>query len=170
MDDKGSPTPDFLWKVHSFLSEMSKFGDAKLTAVIGLAGVFVGFLLRSVTIHQLITPPLSPALVIGAMSIIVFMVGIGFGLAGIFPRLIWHRHGPSRDKGIIFWQAILAHLSSDAYKKYCCSLSPDAITDQLAAEIFMLADVVNRKFWCLEWTAVFVVIAGIFGIFHLVLV
>jgi len=161
-----SPT-EFLWKVHTYLSDMSKFADAKLVVTIGFASAFAGYVLPKITIREAFTLPLSAYPLVGATSIALFLVAIGFGFAGVFPRLTWIRHGRSKDLGIIFWRAILAHSDSNAYKTYSDSLTPVQARDHLAEQNFTIAGVVDRKFWCLEWSTFFVMVASVFGVLYL---
>jgi len=138
---------EYLWHVNHYISENVRFSDTKAGSVIVLSGAVLS-LLYSGGFHRTFARPLGEWRLDGVAALLTFLCLGGAVLAAawsIRPRLV-----RNFSAGYVFWEAILAHGSSQAFVVEINRRSRRELLDHLGVQIFSVSAVASTKF---RWVA-----------------
>ena len=137
------PLP-FLWEVHRYINEYIRFADTKAAFLMTAASAIVGALVSTGVVDKIFTKSAPTA---WSFTTWLALTGLAFltasvscGVFAIKPRL-WGR----ATVGLIFWESILRHGTSDMYHAALVSASSGrekAISDH----IYVLSALAQRKY------------------------
>jgi hypothetical protein len=137
----------YLWNVNHYIGENVRFSDTKAGSVIVLSGAVLS-LLYSGGFHHTFARPLGEWRLSGVAALLTFLCLGGAVLAAawsIRPRLV-----RNFSAGYVFWEAILAHGSSQAFVVELNRRTRRELLDHLAVQIFSVSAVASTKF---RWVA-----------------
>jgi hypothetical protein len=138
---------EYLWHVNHYIGENVRFSDTKAGSVIVLSGAVLS-LLYSGGFHRTFARPLGEWRLDGVAALLTFLCLGGAVLAAawsIRPRLV-----RNFSAGYVFWEAILAHGSSQAFVAEINRRSRRELLDHLGVQIFSVSAVASTKF---RWVA-----------------
>ncbi len=135
------PHRDFLWKVHDYVSNNTRFADTKAA----LAFAFSSGLLSWITAHH---ARFADAAAFGFFSTLLLWAGVTCLLSStllfawaLIPRL-WAR----TQKGLIFWEQVALYDSGEAYNAALSKTDEKGLEQALADHIHIMARLASRKF------------------------
>ena len=154
---KKTAADEFLWHVHSNISEQIKFADQKAGFVAVLAtGVMGG--LHSVHVHEHFTQ--AP---ISAWGWSGWAGAVAFGLLAASMVACFLAIAPRRrytsPRGFIFWGAIAAYDNGDQFHEDLADASAGDLTRHLSHQTYALSRICKAKYTWLSW-AIGLVVAG----------
>lgn len=154
---KHPSTEEFLWKVHTNISDQVKFADQKAGFVAVLStGVMGG--LHSVRVHEHFTqgPPSSWGWAgwAGAAAFGLLAAALVACFYSITPRRRY-----TSPRGFIFWGGIAAYDSGDEFHQDLQNATADELNLHLSHQTYALAKICKEKYTCLSW-AIGLVVAG----------
>ena len=135
---------EFLWNVHSYTNEYIRFADAKAGVVITLASALIGALFTADLHHAFMRFPVPQWRFTGWGACLAFLslvAAIAASGWAVRPRL-WTKQKP----GVIFWESIVAHRSSDAFWGNLRLTDDLARTEHVARHIYDLGGVCRAKY------------------------
>lgn len=163
---------EYLWKVHAYLSEMSKFADAKIGASIVFSSSLLGYLVSQNVMASIrafaaavqsadasVADFLVSQAAVGTAAAAVLALSVGSSLWGFHPRFWPFSRTRPGGPGSIFWNAILLHRDAADYLQRVRAMSVRDRAHDVASQIYSLAEVVRMKFDCLR-TAMWFLFVG----------
>ena len=152
---------EFLWKVHSNISDQVKFADQKAGFVAVLStGVMGG--LHSVRVHEHFTQsPMSAWGWSGWAGAAAFGL-LAASLVACFAAIAPRRRFTS-PRGFIFWGAIAAYDSGEEFQQDLMASSPEELATHLSHQTYQLARICREKYSWLNWAIGFVVAGSELG-------
>jgi hypothetical protein len=135
---------EYLWHVNQYLNEHIRFSDTKAGSVIVLAGAMLSLLYgagvqRTFAGHSFGEWTLSSAG--AALAFLALSLSVLISAWSMRPRIV-----KVYATGYIFWDSVLAHGSADAFVRSLNTQSRKQLLDHLAAQIYYVSLVCNRKF------------------------
>jgi hypothetical protein len=138
---------EYLWHVNEYIGENVRFSDTKAGSVIVLSGAVLS-LLYSGKFHHTFARPLGEWRLDAVAALLTFICLGGAVMAAawsIRPRLV-----RNFSAGYVFWEAILAHGSSQAFVVEMHRRTRRELLDHLAVQIYSVSAVASAKF---RWVA-----------------
>jgi hypothetical protein len=138
---------EYLWHVNQYIGDNVRFSDTKAGSVIVLSGAVLS-LLYSGGLHRTFARPLGEWKLDAVAALLTFLcLGAAVMAAAwsIRPRLV-----RNFSAGYVFWEAILAHGSSQAFVVELNRRSRRELLDHLGVQIFNVSAVASTKF---RWVA-----------------
>jgi Family of unknown function (DUF5706) len=165
---------DFVWKVHSYISDYIKLADAKAGAVIAWCGGLIGVLFASQTHHsftharfswaeaELVTTLVAVA---SAFGFILLGLGVLFAFIAIKPRLWSSEARTEEQKGYIYWGDITLHKSEEAFQSELSTMNAHGLSGKCADHTYVLSGIASKKYWWVNWSLWIAFAGSVFSAF-----
>ena len=139
---------EYLWHINEFIGENVRFSDTKAGSVIVLAGAVLSLLHTGGFHHSFANHPLGEWKLNALASLLTFLclgAAVLSAAWSIRPRLV-----SNFQAGYVFWEAILAHGSSQTFVQELNRRTRRELLDHLAVQIYSVSAVASAKF---RWVA-----------------